>query len=183
MELPTIRQTYLLPATSQAINKALATLAALGLAYEEPHAVSSLTEALLALVVEVPTIPVVHRFELIELRHELVAERNKRTDRPSHREARGWNAGPLAVAYPDSFFSSAGQEVVAASITDLVVRERIIQHFATQGIVVHKITLSKPAAEALGAGRFFPQDGWYAFAEEARPALPELATLLGAVER
>jgi len=63
----------------------------------------------------------------------------------------------------------------------LVVRERIIQHFATQGIAVHKITLSKPAAEALGAGRFFPQDGWYAFAEEARPVLPELATLLGAV--
>jgi len=181
MELRTIRQVYLIPATSQALNKSLATLAALGIAHEEPHTVGSSTEMMFALVVQVPTIPVVHHFDLLELRHELVEERKKRTERLSHREAVGWNYGEIATAYPDSFFSSAAQAELTFSITDLVVRERIIRHFALKGIAVQKITLSKPAAEALGAGRFFPQDGWYAFAEEARTAIPELATLLGAV--
>ena len=181
MELQTIRQVYLLPATSQALNKALATLAALSIAYEEPQAVNRLTGTLVELVVQVPTFPVVHHFDLLELRHELIEERKKRTERPSHREAQGWSYGAIAVAYPDSFFSSASQADLTLSITDLVVRERIIQHFAAQGIAVQKITLSKPASEALGAGRFFPKDGWYAFAEEARIAIPGLAALLGAV--
>ena len=182
MELQTLPQTYLIPATSQALNKALTTLAVLGLAHAEPQAVSNPAQAVFALVVQVPTIPVVHYFDLLALRPELLAERNKRTERPSHREVSGWNYGALEKLYPDAFLSSAAQAEFAASITDLVVHERIIQHFAKEGIVVQKITLSRPATEALGAGRFFPQqEGWYAFAEEARLLVPELATLLGAV--
>lgn len=181
MELQTTPQTYLVPATSQALNKALATLAALGLSHDEPRAASGPAQQLFVLVVQVPVIPVVHRFDLVELRGTLVDERKKRVERPSHREASGWNIEPLTSVYPDAFFSGPTQAALTYSVTDLVVREHIIKHFAEQGIAVQKITLSKPAAEVLGAMRFLSRDDWYAFVEEARPLIPELATLLGAV--
>jgi hypothetical protein len=181
MELQTSSQTYLVPATSQALNKALATLAALGLSHEEPRAANVPAQQFFTLVVQVPIIPVVHRFDLVELRSTLVDERKKRVERPSHREASGWNIEPLTSVYSDDFFSGPTQSALTYSITDLVVREHIIKHFSEQDITVQKITLSKPATEVLGAMRFLSQDDWYAFVEEARPLLPELATLLGAV--
>jgi hypothetical protein len=184
MELQTVPRTYLVPVNSQAINKALAALAALGLSHEMPRAVDNPAQTLFALVVQVPVIPVVHYFDLFTLRQEIITDRQKRTERPSHREASNWSYGngAIATAYPDAFFSPATQAGLTYSVTDLIIRERIIQHFAAQEITVQKITLSKPANEVLSAPRIFSQqDAWYAFVEEARPVMPELAVLLGAV--
>ena len=183
MELNTISQTYLLPASSQILDKAFAVLKALGLKYESPRELSqSGADTLLQLEVTMPTIPVVHHFALQDLRQELTTKRTERLNRPSHREAREWSYGAITADYPDDFFSSAAELKLAAAITDLVVREHIIRHYAAQGISIHKITLSKPANEVLTAHRFFQQDPWYALVEEARPVVADLATLLGAIQ-
>lgn len=182
MELNTISQTYLLPANSPALGKALSVLKALGLKHESPRELSQLgVDTLLRVEVTMPVIPVVHYFALHDLRQELITKRAERLSRPSHREAREGSYGAIAAEYPDDFFSTAAELKLAAAITDLVVREHIIRHFAAQEIVVHKIALSKPANEVLTAPRFFQQDHWYALVEEARPVVADLATLLGAI--
>lgn len=183
MELNTISQTYLLPASSHLLNKAVAVLKALGITYEPPRELSQAgADALLQLEVTMPVIPVVHYFALQDLRQELANKRAERLNRPSHREAREGSYGAIATEYPDEFFSSAAELKLAAAITDLVVREHIVRHFAAQGVVIHKIALSKPANEVLTAPRFFQQDHWYALVEEARPVVADLATLLGAIQ-
>jgi hypothetical protein len=181
MELQTTPQTYLVPATSQALNKALTTLTALGIKYEEPHVPNSQTGPLLALEAHVPFFLVVHYLDLAEKRGELVTIRRERTERLSHREASSGNYGEIATTYEAGFFSAATQAQLVYAVTDLIVHEFVIRHFAAQGVSIQKVTLSKSANEALSAPRSSHYDEWYAFAEEARPVVPGLAELLGAV--
>lgn len=101
--------------------------------------------------------------------------------RPSHATVRGWVSGEdLPAIYPPAFFAQAAERELALAAAELVVREHIIQEFAAQNILVHKIAFPKPIAEVLGGARLFPSQDAYALVEEARLLFPNLGKLLGA---
>lgn len=183
MPLATLRQIYLLPLSSEQLNRATATLNALALKYELlPEAVSS-TGTLFRMAVEVPYAPVVHYYPLAPLLNDLYGQAYDRTERPSHREARGRAYGDaLKEAYPSSFFDSSQDGEATRALTDLVAREHILRDFAARKVLVQKITFNKSIADILAADRE-PFLELYAFVEEARLLIPDLAGLLGAYSK
>lgn len=179
MSLPTISQVYLLPAASTSLNRACACLNALNLTYELLPEATGGQETLFRLVVEAPFVPVVHLFEFDTLRSEILAEAQELVSRPSHAKVRGWVSGEeLSVAYPPTFFVQNAEQALALATAELVVRSRIIKHFSNH--LIRKITFNKPLAESLGVARLFPGQEAYAFVEEARLLLPNLAEIIGA---
>jgi hypothetical protein len=179
MSLTTISQVYLLPATSDYLNRACACLNALNLTYELLPDATGSREALFKLVVEVPFIPVVHLFEFDTMRSEILTQARELVSCPSHVQVRGWVSGEeLPLAYPPAFFAQTAEQALVLASAELLVRSRIIKHFPNQ--LIRKITFNKPLAESLGVARLFPGQEAYAFVEEARLLLPDLAELLGA---
>lgn len=181
MPLSTLRQVYLLPLASEHLNRATATLDALALKYELlPEAVDRVG-TLFRMAVEVPYTPVVHHYPLAPLLNELYGQAYDRTQRPTHRDARGWAHGDaLKELYPRDFFDTDRDGETAQALTELVAREHILRDFAARKLLVQKITFNKSIAEILATGRIMPFLELYAFVEEARLLIPDLAGLLGA---
>ena len=181
MSFATLRQVYLLPLASEHLNRATTTLDALALKYELlPEAVSSIG-TLFRMAVEVPYIPVVHYYPLAPLLKELRGQAYDRTLRISHQEARGWAYGDtLQELYPSAFFNSNQDGESARALTEFVAREHILRDFAGRKVLVQKITFNKSIADILAAERIEPFLELYAFVEEARLLIPDLAGLLGA---
>ena len=181
MSLATLRQVYLLPLASEHLNRATATLDALALQYELLPEAASSSGSLFRIAVEVPYTPVVHHYPLAQQLKELYGQAYDRTLRTSHRDARGWAYGEtLKTAYPSSFFDSDQDGKSARALTEVVAREHILRDFVARKILVQKITFNKSIADILAADRIDPFLELYAFVEEARLLIPDLAGLLGA---